>query len=218
MKKIHLIEAIQSWLSSDAAGDIKGMYHPEELKIHLNDVFNQAVYNTWLNGKKFSDFSQLDAWSKTYEVDVVDPSVASTYALLPFPPVQLPDNMGIRQVCDNADNTNVFAPIEATANVVFAELDVNTMDSTPTYRLEQSNVSIGVGEESHMLRLEKMPVAAGTTISTIDVLMIVPLDQIDDYDDVAMPAGSEDTLIRQVIDLMSKKPMPDTNNDQVNAR
>ena len=213
MKKIQIIDTIIDFLASDAAGDSKGVYHPEIVKQHLNNVFNQAVYNTWLNGKKFSDFSQLDAWSRTYECNII----AQTHAFLPFPPVQLPDGMGIRQVCDHDDPTVVFAYLEATANVVFSALDVNTMDDTPTFRLEQNNLFTGAGEPSHLLRLEKLPVAPDQ-IDSVDVMMIVPIETLDDYDDVVMPSGMEDNIIRQVIDLMSKKPAPDVSNDQVTTR
>lgn len=223
MKKIHIIEAIQSFLASDNAGDSKGIYHPEEIKVHLNNVFNQAVYNTWLNGKKFSDFSQLDAWSKTYTVDVLNQCGARAYCLLPFAPVQLPDGMGIRQIRNHylclygaaIGAQWVFAPIEATANVVFDELEVSTMDDTPTFRLEQSNVNVGAGEPSHMLWLEKLPVAPDDLITSVDILLITSPENLDDYDDIAMPSGAEDSLVKQVIDLMSKKPLPDTANDQV---
>jgi hypothetical protein len=215
MKKIQLIETVIDWLASDAAGDSKGVYHPEIVKQHLNNVFNQAIYNTWLNGKKYNDLGQLDAWSRTYPCSVVGQTGTTSYAFLPFAPVQLPDNAGIRQVCDNADNSNVFAPIEATANVVFAELEVSTMDDTPTYRLEQNNQFTGAGELSHKLILEKQPVAPSTLIIAVDVMMIVPLEVLDDYDDVACPSSAEENLITQVIELMSKKPMPDTNNDMV---
>jgi len=217
MKKVHLIDAVIDFLASDSAGDSKGVYHPEIVKTHLNNAYNQAVYNTWLNGKKFSDFGQLDAWSKTYEVTVSGQVGARAYALLPFAPVQLPDGMGIRQVRDHDDTDVVFAPIEATANVVFAELEVQTMDDTPTFSLEQNDLSTGAGEESHLLRLAKLPLAP-LNITSIDVMMIVPLDQMDDYDDVVIPAGMEDGLIRQTVELMSKKLMPDTNNDQVISR
>lgn len=215
MKKIHLVESIQSFLASDNAGDSKGQYHPEEIKVHLSTAFNQAVYNTWLNGKKFSDFSQLDAWSKTYECVVVSQVGTKAHALLPFAPVQLPDGFGIRQVCNHNAVGTVFAPIEATANVVFAELEVQTMDSTPTYNLEQNNLSTGAGELSHMLRLDKLPVAPATLITALNVMLIVPIETLDDYDDIACPSGSEDSLIQQVIALMSKKPTPDTSNDMV---
>jgi len=213
MKKIHLIESIQSFLASDNAGDSKGVYHPEEIAVHLNNVFNQSVYNAWLNGKKYSEFSQLDAWSKVYEIDVVDQVGAKAYALLPFSPVQLPDGLGLRQISDHDTPATVLVPIEATASVVFGALDVNTISSVPTYSLEQNSHSTGAGEESHMLRLEKLPTV--DTIDSLDVLMIVPFDQLDDYDDVAMPSGMEENMISQVIEMMSNKRIPDTTNDEV---
>jgi len=196
MKKIHLIESIQSFLASDNASDSKGVFHPEEIAVHLNNVFNQSVYNAWLNGKKYSEFSQLDAWSKVYEVVVTDQVGAKAHALLPFSPVQLPDGMGLRMVSDHDTPSTVLIPIEATASVVFGVLDVSTIDSVPTYSLEQNSHSGGAGEASHMLRLEKLPTV--DTIESLDVMMIVPLDQLDDYDDVAMPSGMEETLISQV--------------------
>ncbi|MFA5151453.1 MAG: hypothetical protein WC554_02720 [Clostridia bacterium] len=214
MRKIHIIEAVIDWFDSDQAGEHRAKYHPEIIKTHLNDAFNQIVYATWLNGKKFSDFSQLDAWSRTYECTIVAQAGTNAYAYLPFAPIQLPDGMGIRQICDHDDNANVFAPIELTANVVFAELEVDAMDTTPTYRMEQNNLFAGAGEESHMLKLERMPLAPGL-IASVDALLIVPMEQMDDYDDIVVPGMQEDTLVRQVIDLMVKKANPDTLNDNV---
>ena len=213
MKKIHLIESVISFLASDNAGDLKGKYHPEEIKVWMSSAFNSIIYNAWINGKKYSEFSQLDAWSKTYEIAVLSQVGTKAHALLPFAPVQLSENAGIRQIADANNSLNVFAPMEATAEVIFAELEVNDADSTPTYSLEQNNLNTGAGESSHLLRLEKLPTT--TPISTIDVMMIVPFDQTDDFDDVAIPSGMEENIISQVIELMSKKPMPDTTNDEV---
>jgi hypothetical protein len=224
MKKIHIIESIQDFLASDAAGESKGMYHAEIIKVHLSTVFNQAVYNTWLNGKKFSDFSQLDAWSKTYVIDVLNQCAKKAYCLLPFAPVQLPNGMGIRQIRSHYSCTYyggaigdewIFAPIEATANTIFDELEVATMDDYPTYRLEQSNVNIGEGEKSHMLWLENLPVAPNPLITNVDIMMIVPIDTMGDFEEVALPSGLEDNIIRSVVELMSKKQAPDTSNDSV---
>jgi hypothetical protein len=218
MKKQNLVDTISDFLASDSAGDSKGVYHPEIIKQHLNNVFNLAIYNAWLNGKKFSDFSQLDAWSKTYECAVVNQVGAKAYALLPFAPVQLPDGQGVQAVYDHDDSAVLLAPIESDAAVIFAELEVNTMDSVPTYTLEQSNVNTGAGEASHLLRLDKLPVAPDTLITALDVMMITTPENLDDYDDLAMPNGAEDNIIRQVVELLSKKPMPDTANDQVIAK
>lgn len=217
MKKQNIIDAVSYFFASDVAGDQKGIYHPEIIKVHLNNVFNQVVYNTWLNGKKFSDFSQLDAWSKTYECDVEDQSGTKAHVLLPFAPMQLPDNMGIRQVCDHVDNSIVFAYLESTSNFVFAALEVETMDTTPTFKLEQNIYNIGAGEASHILKLEKMPLEPNL-ITSIDVMMIVPLEELDDFDNIVIPSGMEDSLIRQVIDLMSKKtPVPNLPSNVVNT-
>ena len=218
MKKITIIETIQDWLASDSSADSKSIYHVEIIKQHLNNVFNKAVYDSWLNGKRYSDFSQLDAWSRTYEVTLVSQVGTKAHGFLPFAPIQLPDAMGLRQVADHDDVSNVFAPMESTASVVFAELEVSTMDDTPTYSMEQNNLSTGAGESSHMLRFDKLPIAPATLITSVDVLLIVPIEVLDDYDDCVMPAGMEDNIIQQVISLMSKKPMPDTNNDQVIER
>ena len=223
MKKIHIIEAVIDFLASDAAGDSKGVYHPSIVATHLSNVFNAEVFNTWLNGKKYSDYSQLDAWSKTYQLDVVGQCGARAYCLLPFAPMQLPNGMGIRQLKSHYSclygaaigDQWLFAPIEATANAIFDELEVNTMDDYPTFRLEQSSVSVGAGEKSHMLWLENLPEAPDDLVTSVDVLMIVPISQLDDYDDVSLPSGAGDSLVRQVIDLMSKKPLPDTLNDNV---
>lgn len=215
MTKQNLIDTIIDFLASDSAGDSKGLYHPEIVKQHLNNVFNQAIYNTWLNGVKFSDFAQLDAWSKPYVCTVVGQAGTKAYVLLPFAPVQLPNGLGIQSVYNHNDASVMLAPVESDAQIIFAELEVNTMDSTPTYTMQQNNLSTGEGEPSHMLLLDKLPVAPLTLITELDVMMIVPLDQTNDFDGIAMPSGAEDNLVRQVVDLMSKKPMPDTNNDQV---
>ena len=218
MKKIQIVEAVIDFFDSDQAGEQKAQYHPEIVKVHLNNLFNQIVYATWLNAKQYSDYSQLDAWSKTYKCGVTGQSGTVAYALLPFAPMQLPNGGGIRQISDFDDNANVFAPIEATANVVFAELEVDAVDTTPTYRIEQNDLSTGAGQSSHILRLERLPVAPATLITNVDALLVVPMDNMDDYDDIVIPGMQDDTIVRQVIDLMSKKPAEDVANDMVNDK
>lgn len=222
MTKQHLIDAIIDWFASDLAGDMKSVVHPEIVKTHLGNVFNTLIYNAWVNGKKFGEFSQLDAWSRTYEVTVQDQCGKRAYCFLPFAPVQLPDGMGIRQVRSHwacpvygqaIGAEWMFASIEATANAIFDELEVSTMDDMPTYRLEQNSFNIGEGEKSHMLWLEKLPL--DPLIATVDILMVQNLSQMGDYDEIICPAGGENDLVKQVIDIMIRKPAPDTANDMV---
>lgn len=214
MKKQNLIDAVVDWFQSDQAGEQKKLLHPEIVKVHISNFFNEIIYNVYINGKKFSDFSQLDAWSRYYECTVQGLVGTNAYAFLPFAPIQLPDNAGIREVRDHDDPTNVFAPVEATSNPIFAELEVNDFDDTPTYHTEQNNLFAGAGESSHMLRLGTMPTGVDA-VTSIDVLMVTGPEQIDDYDDMVMPAGMEETIVKQVIDFMLNKPKSDEANDMV---
>jgi hypothetical protein len=212
MKVIELVDLVQDFFANDIIGDQKGVYHPAVIIGHLRNIYNQCIYEAWEKGKRESDFSQLDAWSRVYTVDVESQTGTAAYCFLPFTPAQLPDGMGIRQVSNHADNANVFAPIEAGANVVFAELEVDTMDLTPTYRLEQNNMATTDGEASHVLRLERLPVSPDA-ITELDVLMVVPLSEMGDYDEVSLPMGAEEDLVKRVIEAMTQKPPADTLND-----
>jgi hypothetical protein len=224
MTKQHLIEAIIDFLASDAAGEAKGVYHSEIVKTHLFNAFNRLIYDTYVAGKKAGEFSQIDAWSRTYEVTVQNQCGKRAYCFLPFAPVQLPDGMGVRFIRSHWEcppygagigTEWMFAPIEATANAIFDELEVSDMDDMPTYRLEQSNLNVGAGEKSHMLWLENLP-EAPDLISSIDILMVQNLQQMDDYDEIIIPLGGEEILTKGVIELMVRKPMPDVSNDMVN--
>lgn len=214
MKKQQYIEKIIDFFASDQIADQKKVIHPEIVSAHLNDAYNKLLFDLYINAKRYSDFSQLDALSKTYEIDLLGEANQKAYAVLPFAPVQLADGAGIRQVSDHDDATNVLAPIENTANVVFAELEVDTFDTTHTYRVEMNNISTDAGAPSHILRIERLPITSGS-IQSLDVLMIVPFEQMNDFDDIAIPAEQGDALVRQVIELLSGKKKPDTTTDAV---
>lgn len=215
MKKINLVEMVQDFLASDMPGDMVSQYHPEIIKKYLENAFHQVVYQVWLNSKKFSDYSQLDAWTKTYTLQLYNPAysggLGSGNIRLPFPPVQLPNNMGIRQVHATDDESVLFAYLENTAVSIFEELEVSSIDLTPTFRLEQNNTLAGT--ESHILKLSRIPLTiynVPPVVTYVDVKMIVPLEEIGDYEDIAMPAGQEDTLVKQTIEFLTKKPPQDT--------
>lgn len=225
MKKQNLVDLVGDFLASGQPDDMVGQYHPAIIKKYLENVFNQVVYQVWLNCKKFSDYSQLDAWTYTYELEIIDVVIAgslvSGHIELPYPPMQLPNNMGIREVAVKGDDNIVFAYLDNTAAAIFNELDVSSVDTTPTFRLEMNNTL--VLPASHILRLAKIPLSTYSLYSvfdpfTLNVKMIVPLDQIGDYDDIAIPAGQEDILVKQTVEFLRNKPPQDTSPDGVANR
>lgn len=223
MKKINLVEMVSDFLASDMPGDMVSQYHPEIIKKYLENAFNQVVYQVWFNGKKFSDYSQLDAWTKTYSLALYNSATIGGFIRgnlrLPYPPMQLPNNMGIRQVASAVDESIIFAYLENSAVGIFEELEVYSIDTTPYFRLEQNDT--GAGVETHILKCDHIPASIYNVLPVLtyfNVKMIVPLEEIDDYDDVAMPAGQEDILVKQTIEFLKNKPPQDTVNDQVANR
>jgi len=208
MKKIHLIELVQDFLAGgDAPAEIKGRYHPEIIANHLALAYNKIVFDTWLEAKQYSDYSTLDGWAKNHTL-----SIASNAVALPYPPVQLPNAMGILQVSAGSDLNNTFAYRETNANSVFNALDVGSVSTKPTFYLE---VNPGAGINSHVLQLGLVP----NGVTTVKVKMIVPFDEVDDFATITIPAGKEDILIGYVIELMMKKlPEDNINDNKVNQR
>jgi len=202
MRKIHLIELVKDFLAGgDAPDDVKGRYHDEIIANLCALAYNKIVFQTWLEAKAHSDYSILDAWAKNHTLNITSDTVP-----LPYPPVQLPNAMGILQVSAGTDLENVFAYRETNSNAVFAALEVGSISTTPWFYLE---VNTGTGINSHTLQLGNVP--DGCT--TVKVKMIVPLDQVDDFTTIVIPAGKEEELIGFVIELLRQKPPEDIIND-----
>jgi hypothetical protein len=202
MRKITLIELVLDHLAGgDAPDDVKGKYHPEIISNLLALAYNEVVMTTYLEGKMHSDYSVLDAWALNHTINITDNAVP-----LPYPPVQLPNGMGILQMAAGSDLTNVFAYRETNANAVFNELEVGSVSTKPFFHLE---VNAGSGTHSHVLQLGKVP--DGCTF--VKLKMIVPFDAVDDFATISIPAGKERQLIDGVIALLREKPPEDTVND-----
>ncbi|MDA3807392.1 MAG: hypothetical protein PF440_05680 [Thiomicrorhabdus sp.] len=208
MRKIELIELVEDFLAGgDAPAEIKGRYHPEIIANHIALAYNKVVFQTWLEAKRFSDYSILGSWAKNYLLAITSNTVA-----LPYPPVQLPNNMGILQVAAGTDLNNTFAYRETNANSVFNELEVGSVSTKPTFYLDVNN---GAGINSHVLKLALVP----DGVPTVTVKLIVPFDEIDDFETVSLPAGKEDVIIGYVIELMMKKlPEDKVHDNNANQR
>ena len=202
MRKITLIDLVRDYLSGgDAPDDVQGRYHPEVISNLLALAYNQVVMATYMEGKQYSDYSVLDAWALNHTITIVNNA-----ALLPYPPVQLPNGMGILQVAAGSDLNNTFAYRETNSNSVFNALDVGSVSTKPTFYLE---INTGSEVNSHVLQLALVP--DGCT--SVKVKMIVPLDQVDDYATISIPAGKEGMLMEGVVELLRQKPKEDIVND-----
>jgi len=206
MRKIELQELIQDYLSGgDSPSDIKGKYHPEIIIKHMENAHHAIIFQTWLEGKNYADYSVLDGWARNYPL-----TIDTDHVILPFPPVQLPDNRGILQVTPQNDLTNPFVYLETNAQGVFAALEASFVLLKPSFYLEQ-NPSSSTNTDTHRLMLSNLP----SGVTEVSVKMIVPLEQLDLFDEVAIPGGKENMMVQGVIELLRGKPVEDIVNDNI---
>ena len=204
MKKVELQELIQDFLSGgDMPSDLKGRFHDEVILNHMENAYGAIVFQTWQEAKSYADYSVLDSWARNYDV-----SIAGALAILPHPPLQLPDNRGILQVTPSDDLTNPFIYLETNAQGVHAALEVSSVLLKPSFYLEQNPTSAD-NTDTHQLVLANIP--GGVT--ALKVKMIVPLGQIDLYDEAPIPSGKEILMINAVIALLKGKPMEEPSNN-----
>jgi len=211
MKKIELVEMIADYLQGgDAPIEVKGKYHPAILEKWVESVYNELIFQTAsgaLDPKNDqTDFSQLDTFASMYrDIDVLNDTDRSLkYSVLPFPPVKLPEDLGIRMVCPNDDMENPFAHVDNTSQPIFAALEVGTVDTVPIFWIEKQS------DYTYRIYFKN-----SGTVAKVAMLLIVPLSQYDDFDEVPMPAGKDKLVLDMVIDALMRKPQPDNINDNV---
>lgn len=212
MKKIEVIEMVQDFLAGgDAPADVRGKYHPQIISNNIATVFKDIVFKTYLDAKNYSDYSPLDALAKKEKVTVLDanPTAKTGRGLLPYPPMQLPNNMGIRQVAPTDHPEEAFAYRENNSNFVFSQLEINTVSDRPYFSVEMNTE---VSESAtHVMKFGNLP----DSCEEVEVMMIVPFEKIDDYDDVAFPPGGETGVKMGVIELLRAKKNEDEINDKL---
>ena len=211
MKKIHLQELIQDYLSGgDAPEEIRGRYHDEVVLKHMENAFNAIVFSTWMEAKRYADYSILDAWARNYTITITSVDGTSGIAILPYPPMQLPDNRGILQLTPSDDLTNPFAYQETNAQGVFAALEVSSVLLKPSFYLEQNAASTD-NTDTHQLVLSNIP----NGVATVYAKLIVPISRVDLYDEIVIPSGKENLIVQAVVGIMAGKPSEDVANDLI---
>ena len=226
MRKIEIIELVKDYLAGgDAPDDVKGRYHDEIIANHLSTAYKRLVFDTWLEAKQFSDYSIMDVWAKEYALATELIEADHIIVKLPFPPIQLPNAKGILQVAPvllniaapeaelTPDYSNAYAYRETASNAVFAALEVTAVSTRWNFYLDQADQSGDqVAYRLHLNNIPDAPAPPGFA-QGISVKMIVPFESLDLYDEVALPAGKEDLMVRSVIELLSNKPPEDEIND-----
>lgn len=210
MRKIELVNLVLDYLAGgDAPDDVRGKYHPEIITKRVEAAYNDLIYEIAIAAKRFSDYSQFDIFTQAHILAVTLDGGDNTIgeADLPFPIIQLPDNMGIREITYTDDEASAFAYLENNASTVFKELDVMIVDSRPYFFIEKDDTANNL----YKLYMRKL---AGSP-SEIKAKLVMPLTEFDDYDRVPLPAGKDLRIVELVIQGLRTKPQEDVINDQL---
>lgn len=208
MRKQELIDMIESRLSGgDTIPDVKGRYHGGIITKHIEAAYNKLIRDTFDEAEKNQDFSQLDTYARNFRAIAIsdDADRSLKYSILPFPPVRLPQNVGIRMVSPEDDPTNPFAHVDSNSQAVFSTLDVGSVDTVPSFWIEKY-----AGNE-YRIYYDQVP---GAT-TKVAILMLLPLSQYDDFDEVPMPAGQDLAVVDLIVERMSKMAQEDKINDNI---
>lgn len=202
MNKEQIIELIGKTLAGgNLVPDGKGAYHPLVIEKYAAIVYPSFLFQVFKNATRYTDYSRLDNFIKTYTVSVTkDTQRDKYYSVLPAQLVYLPEQLGIRQISTIIGENNPFIPTEATASAIFSELEISIVDDSIRYWMEGTKIWY-----------RNMT----SDIADVGVLMklIVNFDEYADTDNVYLPPGGQDSFFNQIVAMIQKRKPEDIRND-----
>lgn len=162
------------------------------------------VYKSMLSEVLARSFSNTDPYVKEYTgVSITQDGTTNVYySTLPEKIISIPRRAGngVISIRGTQSESIEFAPMENKTFRIIDGLDVDEIDDVIGYVYKTGKV-----EYKGMTST----VAAGT----VKMELIVPFEAYDDDDEISIPTGMDEMLIRRVVDLMMNIPDADKIND-----
>lgn len=203
MRKDKFIELVIKSIRPDTVtAEAKGKYHPKVFELFISTVYNRILYEAQKTGDQFA----LDSYiiSPPAELTVSKDTAKNAYYVdLLVPLVQLSRNEGLREVHPIKDPTAAFAIMANISHATMHHTEVFDIDSTGQAKVEGNRIWL---YHPNMSDYE-----------TILVKQIVSFDNINQDQDVPMPAGTEELIITSVKQMVAQYPqsLEDTVQDNV---
>lgn len=215
MKKIEYIELIQQRVAPGYPNsDLAHLVHPEIISREISSVYEDIVYQSYIQAKAKYNVSDLDNFGKTFvNVPIVQDATRGVYyAILPKDIIELPDYASIRQVYTNdpdGDESITMALIPQNATGVFNNLPVSKVDKLPSLYLEISKMD---GEESATKKLVFDTMNKDYT--SLNMKLIIPFYEYDDLDHVPVSSASKNQILSTVAaTILGEPPQKNSNNN-----
>lgn len=155
--------------------------HPEMISMAIGRAFNQLLYSTFRK-----DLSNLDLYTRSYNSEIlIDEARDVYYAEIPQQIVQLPEpGDGIRDITPSKEKGIYFVPLAASAMRMFSVCD-------------EPSAYVG-----WCIRNQRVEFESGRTMP-VTMHLIIPFELYDDEENVYLPVGADDELIRLTASFLS---------------
>lgn len=190
MTKEALIEVVKERLSGDGAE-----YNVGYVEYNIALAFNSLYYKSCLNGMIDNE---LHVTQYVNQIVIYDQLSDEYYIPLPYAPVQLPKNgQGVRRLSAMQGRTLKFVPSNEQASDILAGLEISKVPNIIGYIVYKDQII-----------LDRNP-----GISKVKFNMIKGFQDIDYDEEIYVPAGQDEYLVRSILEFMSNTPDDKQVND-----
>lgn len=192
MQKNKLIESIQYRL--------KPVDETEQFPYQVVEAYADQVYRAFVEmAHKKNDIYELDYLAKRYDsVPVVQDGVTDQYYST-LPEVIIDSKYGVRRITQAKDTSSSFVPATDQEIRYMYGSNADLLDTTILYTSRQNRVDY---------------YGIGTSITSVSMHLIIPLEKYGDEDEVNIPGGGFGEFVTAVVNYAMGTPLPDLLNNE----
>jgi len=198
IKKKALIELVRHRVIGEYQAKNMGKMGDQMLAAYIGRAFNSLLLEVFR-----ANLSNFDPYTKEYtEVDIEQDSKTNVYySELPAPVIQLPRiGDGIMHIAGMTSSSVEYVPMTNGQLKLIDGLEVDQIDDVIGYVFKNG-------------RIEYYGMSATIVSGQVRMLLVIPFEEYAEDDYVQIPTGSDDMLIKKVLELIMGTPDIDKVND-----
>ncbi len=199
IQKKALIELVRDRINGEFQAKQLSKFGDRKIAYYIGQVYNSALVATFT--RNLTDFTP---YIKEYQSVAIaqDATTETYYSTLPAPIVVLPRRAGsgIMRISGLTSTSIEFVPM--------TNGDLQTIDG-----LEVDDVDDVIGYVFKNGRIEYQGMTVAVAAGTVKMELVIPFEEYDDDDYVQIPTGSNELIIKGVVELLIGTPDSDRLNN-----
>ena len=198
IKKKALIELVRHRVVGEYQAKQMGKVGDQMIAAYIGRAFNSLLLDVFR-----ANFANFDPYTKEYTGVAInqDSTTNIYYSTLPAPVIQLPRiGDGIMHIAGATSESVEFVPMTNGMLQNIEGLEVDQIDDVIGYVFKHG-------------RVEYQGMSTAIAAGTVRMSLVIPFEEYDEDDLVQIPTGSDDILIKKVLELIMGTPDSDKVND-----